>query len=517
MPGTTFRQKCLLILVSLFITFVLLEVALRVGGHVFNVWQRSSRPDGIGTDSFRILCIGESTTALGGDDSYPSQLKEILGRRSPQRRFAVINAGMVSKSSQDILEKLPAMLKKYQPQLVIAMLGVNDRHMLPAEDTWKVRGWLFLRRSKAYHFFELLIQHLYHKIKLWVWKFRHGPVQSAKLAGDEDLPDGEGDALPDIAKTMASSRALETRIEELSALLIVPPFNKDRDRQALLAQLKNRQGWLSTGIGRYYRLRGEYDLAAQFLFNALRNAPDNVSAYVELGRCYKDEGDCERAEVFFRQAFQRSPGSAIPLLELLRCYSALGDQQRAYLIARLLISQNDDVTRALPEAGRWLKQQGYLREAEQAFLKVLKVNPYDYSVYEELAEIYSAQQKPAEAEIYFLKAQHRESEMTDYLPATIANYMAIADLVRMNGARLICMQYPLRDIEPLKRIFPDEGDILFVENQENFTRALKNGGYTKYFSDFFGGDFGHCKRPGNRLIAENLAQVILSRILYEDK
>ena len=37
--------------------------------------------------------------------------------------------------------------------------------------------------------------------------------------------------------------------------------------------------------------------------------------------------------------------------------------------------------------------------------------------------------------------------------------------------------------------------------------------YSKYFSDTFANDFGHCTREGNRLIAENLADTILKNFL----
>lgn len=36
--------------------------------------------------------------------------------------------------------------------------------------------------------------------------------------------------------------------------------------------------------------------------------------------------------------------------------------------------------------------------------------------------------------------------------------------------------------------------------------------YKEYFGDMFAGDFGHCTKKGNRLLAENIANVILKEV-----
>jgi hypothetical protein len=73
------------------------------------------------------------------------------------------------------------------------------------------------------------------------------------------------------------------------------------------------------------------------------------------------------------------------------------------------------------------------------------------------------------------------------------------------------MQYPRREIEEFKNFFTEEQqkDIIFVENKENFKEALENASYDDLFVDRFAGDFGHCTIKGNRLIAENVAKVLV--------
>jgi len=73
------------------------------------------------------------------------------------------------------------------------------------------------------------------------------------------------------------------------------------------------------------------------------------------------------------------------------------------------------------------------------------------------------------------------------------------------------MQYPMRHIQPLKAIFGDNQNVIFVDNEQIFKHAVHNGSFYNYFKDNFGGDFGHCTRNGNRLLAKHLADILLER------
>lgn len=77
----------------------------------------------------------------------------------------------------------------------------------------------------------------------------------------------------------------------------------------------------------------------------------------------------------------------------------------------------------------------------------------------------------------------------------------------------MCMQYPMRKIDPLKEIFKGQSEgIIFIDNEKIFKEAIRKEGYKEYFIDLYAGDFGHCSDKGNRLIAENIAAVILREI-----
>ena len=90
----------------------------------------------------------------------------------------------------------------------------------------------------------------------------------------------------------------------------------------------------------------------------------------------------------------------------------------------------------------------------------------------------------------------------------IENYKKLANLCKKNNIQLIVMQYPTLSVLPYKIYLKDYKNIIFVSNEENFKKALKNKKYFEIFIDSFGGDFGHCTEYGNKLIAKNLTEVI---------
>lgn len=90
-------------------------------------------------------------------------------------------------------------------------------------------------------------------------------------------------------------------------------------------------------------------------------------------------------------------------------------------------------------------------------------------------------------------------------------YEKILDLIIPEGITYIAMQYPVRDIASLQKIIDNTkySDLVFyVSNKNVFRTALKKEEKKEIFKDLFAWDFGHCTEYGNRIIANNLAQII---------
>ncbi len=97
-------------------------------------------------------------------------------------------------------------------------------------------------------------------------------------------------------------------------------------------------------------------------------------------------------------------------------------------------------------------------------------------------------------------------------------YEKILDLIIPNGITYIAMQYPVRDISSLQKIIDNtkySDFVFYVSNKNVFRTALKEEHKKEIFKDLFAWDFGHCTDYGNRLIANNLAQVI--KIILEQQ
>lgn len=70
----------------------------------------------------------------------------------------------------------------------------------------------------------------------------------------------------------------------------------------------------------------------------------------------------------------------------------------------------------------------------------------------------------------------------------------------------------MRNIDNLKILFDSKDGTMFVDNEKIFKAAVADSGYWNYFIDLFATDFGHCTAKGNRLLAENIANVILKEV-----
>lgn len=81
-----------------------------------------------GQKTFRIFCLGESTTAGFPFDCqvpFPKQLQYLLTQAHPDYRFEVINAGISAINSFTVVDLLPEILD-HSPDLILIYLGHNE-------------------------------------------------------------------------------------------------------------------------------------------------------------------------------------------------------------------------------------------------------------------------------------------------------------------------------------------------------------------------------------------------------
>ncbi|MDD2680268.1 MAG: hypothetical protein PHO03_05690 [Candidatus Omnitrophica bacterium] len=85
---TTLKAKITLVIFGLFLTLILLEAGLRLGGFILLSMQEYRNKQTIKQKgAYRIICLGESTT----QDQYPQFLEQALNQRNIGVRFSVID------------------------------------------------------------------------------------------------------------------------------------------------------------------------------------------------------------------------------------------------------------------------------------------------------------------------------------------------------------------------------------------------------------------------------------------
>lgn len=102
------------------------------------------------------------------------------------------------------------------------------------------------------------------------------------------------------------------------------------------------------------------------------------------------------------------------------------------------------------------------------------------------------------------------------LETTGVQHRRLANMLMDSGVKYIAMQYPTRPIEQMQAYFDNSNgqrddrfrEIIVVENESNFAKALQSHSYDEVFSDRFRQTWGHATRFGQGLIADQLVPVI---------
>lgn len=517
------------------LALVFLEVGLRMAGGVVLYLQERHNHLSFNQNEYRILCLGESTTALGGEDSYPSQLEQMLNLKSPEKKFTVINEGIISTTTNTILANLDQNLARYKPQMVVLMMGINDKAYLQGviKNLWWEHVKSFFKDFRVYKLMHLIYEHTTHRIKEF-----HGPKDDpgVSLSLDGDYHQVENSLKALILECMGRThqhmdqRAQYQRNGQLS---LAGQEEKSAQQSAVEASV------FCVELAKRYRIQGSFQGAQDILKQAAIFNPKFAGIYQEWGEMYLLEGKIDQALKAFQLALSLDPQNSDALLGLAHAYHQEHDDKAFIFYARYLqinpdywghielaqwLRENKHLDAALEYLGRAiaigpsfdeayvdlgqvLDDQGDYSKEEAFYLKETSLRSQSPRLYQALGQFYQKQGRQDLAQGYFQKAA--ACEMAEYLPVTLVNFNLISNTILNRHIKLLVMQYPLRNIAPLKDYLGQRKGLVFVENKQNFKEALAREGYNHYFKDNFAFDFGHCTREGNGLIARNLARVIL--------
>lgn len=499
---TTLPQKILLAFFGLFLTLILLEAGLRVGGFVFLSFQeRSNRVPLDQNDLFRILCLGESTTALGGQNSYPRQLENVLNSTQKEIHFSVINKGIPSITTTQIVANLEKYLDEYKPHLVVVMMGINDGSALQNNPNGISRVQNpFLEKFQIFKLSKLLWLHVTHQEK----KEKANPLEKIiKLVQTQVNAHPSSEGLTKLAGLYGAVNDFGKEKELLLKALEYDPNNvealghlgtcykhlgdyensaKALERMISLISTKGeRLMWAYAELGDSYRVAQNYSEAERVYLKSIEVFPDHPGAFGCLGDVYMEQERYDEARELFEKQLKISPLGVLWYGKLAHCYQRQGRPQMAERLLKQGLRLNPSAAVLYLELGECLMQNKKYEEAEGVFNQALKLDP--------------------EA-LQGVNVDTRE------------NYQKFKGILLKRKIPLVVMQYPMRDIGPVKEMLEPVGGILFVENKKNFKEAVAKASYDDYFTDRFAGDFGHCTPQGNHLLASRAAEVILKK--YEN-
>ena len=513
---TTVRQKIALIGGSIIVTVIFLELGLRLAGFVvLSLRDRANRIDRENKEAYRIICIGESTTYDGDHTyAYPNQLQALLAEKFPAKSFTVINKGKPGCSTAYIADNLEGWVDDYRPDMVVAMMGINDTSVSYRLHEKTSSLGEFIEGFRVYKLAALLGQN----IEIALEKF--GRASPNRL--DPDLYQYRGLTGPeyDLFQLEAELGAeLQKHPDDPAALVRMGDCYLSQDRYQEATEIFEKAIKLDpmcdeayVGLARGYLNKQYHKGVTRACWKAIEINPGNDRAWTLLGRSFLSKKKYGQAMESFSQAIEINPANDRALASLAWIdFWKNKEIARGKERARRALEINPDNYLATVTLWSCYEAEGDYRSAIGVCENAIERDPYHKRAYVELAYIYRQLGEPEKAEQYL--RQDRRRLMNTYNPITFASYQRITKIVDCRGIQLVAVQYPMRPVGSLEKMLEDHDDIIFVDNEDVFKEALRNADYDDLFKDAFAGDFGHCTPEGNRILAENVAATVIEEYL----
>ncbi|MDP8216204.1 MAG: tetratricopeptide repeat protein [Candidatus Kaelpia imicola] len=445
-------QKIGFIIFGVILSLFFLEILLYTGGFLItSIKEYKNKKAFLKKADYCVLCLGESTT----DRQWPVFLGEILNNQNTGVTFKIVDKGMTAVNTRLIAARLEEYLNIYNPDIVVTMMGINDGTAIVENNRAASKPLFFLKQLKVYKLVDLLLKYIRYTFNF----------------------DGQ--------------------------------INEEERLKGKIAQYPLSYNTYAE-LGYYYWRDGRSGDAERMLKKSIELGPKNDMAYAALSSCYLHEGRMEEGETVARKAIEINPMNKTGFVTLGWCLLNQGKHKEAEELLRESVDLPSCGAEAYFALGMCYINQKKYEEASKLFKQAIIDFPNNDRFYSSLADCYYnlGQERLSEEH----KKQSYVVRRQTYNPVTYLNYNKLKIILAGKGVYFICVQYPMMNIESLKKMLrPNEG-IIFVDNEMLFKNATEEEGYDEYFTDSFAGDFGHCTVKGNKLLAENIAKVILKEL-----
>lgn len=459
-----------LIFLGFLVALLLLETGLRIAGHIYRYEQVQTSEAGIHIEDenqYRILCIGESTTAesdFGGKtDAWPARLERILNHRTSEpRQYKVINEGVMGTVTAFVVARIRDQIKAYRPHLVVTMMGINDAFssMKYTEETssWVKMRFAELRVTKFFRVFFNAASHGFAKEE-------QPPPPQRPFVNEPGMVKSLNQKVAD-GDTAGAQAIVDKLLEKYPT--------KEKAIYAIFTRMLCKSTTMEQPVHQAFRMN---------VFNkmlALDVPRSDISGRIHAALTFQ----------YFRngqwnQYFEASR-NAIRYLE--------NENEKEYYISNYihystLQKRTDPYVRKLEKKYRVSKVKGAryaaTRHHYKMFYRILKKNNIKYA----------AMQYPTR-DIRLLRYF-----LSDEFDPSIDNDAG--------------MFFSQKADSKYDTVLRDDPDIVFIGHEAPFSLGLSSHPYDYYFKDRFGGTFGHTTAHGHELIAQTAADALLtSGILY---
>ena len=531
------------------LTLIALEGVMVVSQWVFVRFQDTQNRAALEGGEYRVLAIGESTTAVAGDEtnevliprtSYPAQLEAILNQRQSAITFRVLNNGMMGGTTPATMSRLEASVVEFEPDMIIAMMGIKDTPDQSLPDAPVVSWW---RRTRVAQLGGWLVESAL---------LRRDEVETEVAAGDaitEELSIPRSqlrkyiretrmvrgapsiEALPDleIATYLWFIQRHERAAETLRAIIREHDvgyyllgrvlFTGDRRQEAMALMREAIEGHPAEGM---YRIAlaemliedDQLDAAEQAIADAREasagwRSSDYVLGFLGLveARLARERGEHQRSLEVLR-AIDRPEGAGahrkyFPPKRMLihagmgQTYYALGAWGDAEHHLRRALEVNPG-----NHANMWLLGEVYRRtgrfEEEEAMRRELLGYKGRLGEYYELAKLFDLAGQP-----------ERKSALIDAaieaIPTLQESYRRLYALSERYGVRVVVMQYPSFELSLAHKYAPPTDGVHFIDNEHLFDADPD----ACFYEPGFPHSFSHYTQEGARVMAEHVADEVL--------
>ncbi|MBN1621081.1 MAG: tetratricopeptide repeat protein [Endomicrobiales bacterium] len=488
MNKTSFMKKLFLVITGILLSLLLLEAGLRMGGFFYLALQDyRNRLEIKKEGAYRIMCLGESTTA----NQYPNFLEEALSNRIKGIKFTVIDKGIPGTTTDTILENLYYNIKQNKPDMIVAMMGINDR------DEKNDLGEDIFKSSKP----------LYKKLNIYKL-FRYLWMNVVKGFSEY--------------KFSVKSPDAQLYINSGNSFTLKKEYKKAEREYKTAAAINPNHPWAYIGLVHCYEALGKHELADKNYKIAVGlDFPLKEWVYIALGNCYLDNKKFKKAEENYKMAAKTNPEAKWAYFSLGCFYGERGEYGKAEEMYKAIIKLNPKDFMAYTGLVDMYKKR-YKKGNKDKSLKLINLIRDSFAdekerpgndkftlsiIYGLLEVLYKEIDKNELAAKYFSMARNIRLEY--FSLSAKANYKKLAQIAQKEQIKLVCVQYPMLPVDSLKNMLDNSDKAVYVDNEKIFREAVEREGYDVYFNDIFGGYFGHCTDKGNKLLAQNIADAII--------